>query len=409
MANIRGNLIVVFGFPGSGLRTGRHQNIKMCHIDLSVCIKRMIKIIVFIYVFFLFPSISIASDRPLPNTKKGNDATSIRKRLRGRYKIKNVRLSKGPDGFAGNFFISGDLTDDAVIKSMEVIDENALRSIARSFLTEQADIFGISNLDEDIREISMKTDRHGRTHIAYHRYIHGLRLDEMSIIMHMEEDGKIFAINGYLVPVSPSLINKLASKTESGLSEDEIKKIIGENLEPDGFDPVKLLFNKLEKVIIPSDPYIVWKADVISEGRTGRWDYYIDALTGSVLKKMDSLQFFQPSPPNTSENISPNAPQNIKIRVNDQKGSEFISAPKPRKSFTKKITVSEEKQLKESNNMSFKVKEGPKKLIRSDINNNQIQVGIKVEGVVEENQFTNESGKIKVIRKLMQPIPREKR
>jgi hypothetical protein len=263
----------------------KNLNLKICNLAFSVRIYRIIQVFIVSGAFFLFPCMSAADSDSIKNSKGIENADSIKQELRSRYEIDKILLKQGPDGPVGPFRIQGDITPPGVVESDP-------RSIARSFLIEEASLFGISNIDEDIRESSILTDPRGQTHIIYHRYVNDLKLDGMEIGVHLRNDDTIFLVNGSLVPVTSSLINTI--NEEEGLSKEEIAKVIKDDLGLDGIYPETVDVKKLKKIAVASGPYVAWEAGVVlKKGSTGSWTYTIDAFTGKVIEKIDHLGYFR--------------------------------------------------------------------------------------------------------------------
>ena len=172
---------------------------RMGHINLSAKFYKFILIILFGIALFCFPFISSATNGAIIENQGSDNTSSDIQRLHTMYKIESIQLNYGPYGPVGLFHITGDITPRAAMNNMGVVESDP-RSIARSFLIEQARLFSISNVDEDIKEQKLTTDRHGRTHILYHRYINGLKMEGVEILIHIGSDKKIFAVNGKLIP-----------------------------------------------------------------------------------------------------------------------------------------------------------------------------------------------------------------
>jgi len=170
----------------------------------------------------------------------------------------------------------------------------ALKSIqnrkerARAFLREEAELFGITNMDE-IREVKIKTSegRDGEyTMIRYRRYINNLELEGMYIWIDIGPDDSITWLSAELVPTPPELYEAVKRKT---LTEGEILKIVKQDLELSGVDPEEMRVLSIKKVTVPSSPYVIWKVDVNLKTGGGRWKYRIGAFTGEILKKRNAL------------------------------------------------------------------------------------------------------------------------
>ena len=72
---------------------------------------------------------------------------------------------------------------------------------------------------EQIREVvgwlvdraTLRADRFGRTHVAFARRIDGARLEGLEVIVHVDADGTLGAVNGHLVPLTPARLGEIRS------------------------------------------------------------------------------------------------------------------------------------------------------------------------------------------------------
>jgi hypothetical protein len=196
-----------------------------------------------------------------------------------------------PSGPAGLFFISGNLTPRGGVGTLGRSAAASAQATASEFLREEARLLGLDRPEEELRERARETDRHGRIHVFYTKYVGGLRLDGVDIRVHVEPDGTIFAVNGNLVPIPVASLPAVVVATRGAhLPEDQVRALVRGDLgqEPD------ILF-RTEKVVIASEPFVVWKVDAVLEKKLGRWLYAIDAFSGAILSKTSGLQSLQSS------------------------------------------------------------------------------------------------------------------
>ncbi len=156
------------------------------------------------------------------------------------------------------------------------------RAVAEAFLTEEAELLGITDWSE-IHEKSVKVGVgygfNNTTDIEYQRYIGNLELRGYHINFSIVPDGRIVYMRAGLVPASPELYEAVKKKM---LPKQRIEQLVKQDLKNDPpkelrpdwkFDPSKV---KFEKYAIADPPYVIWKVYTA-------YIYHIDAFTGEIL------------------------------------------------------------------------------------------------------------------------------
>ena len=191
-------------------------------------------------------------------------------------------IEQTQDGPRGRLNIRGKIVPKAEIVGTDKKERS--RAIAKAFLEEEADLFGITDMEE-IREIGIYSGK-GRdgeyTNINYRRYIDNLELGEMYIRLRVGPREKITRVNAELVPVPIELYEAVKKQT---ITEDKAIKTVERDLNSDGIEPKDIRILKIVKVAISSPPYVIWTVDANLKKGEGRWGYQIDAFTGEILKK----------------------------------------------------------------------------------------------------------------------------
>lgn len=219
----------------------------------------------------------------------------VKNYLMEKYKLRkhdvSSSLQQTPNGPSGKLHLRGDIVPQNIANAKRMKNrEDRARAIAGVFLKEEASLLGITNMDE-IREMSIDTftspyNNLTTTNIRYQRYINDLELEYAYIGITIEHDGNIRSVSAELVPTPPELYEAVKEKI---LTEGEILKIVKQDLESAGIDPKDMRVLSIEKVAIPSPPYVIWKADINLKKGGGRWKYRINAFTGEILEKRDAL------------------------------------------------------------------------------------------------------------------------
>lgn len=222
-------------------------------------------------------------------------SSSFESELKGKYKIESIRLPDSAGRLRGPFHITGDLTPRNLVGKTTVTNTE---ETVLAFLEEMRTLFGVADLSKELRKKSVVKDRHGATHISYHREVAGLPLEGMEVTTHLDSEGKIFAVTGHLIPVLPELIAATTpQRLALSITQATARSAIELDLKDGGFDPETVAQMSLEKVASVDAPYVVWKADVILKSGLGRWLYRVDAFTGTVIAKRSNVQTLQPVSP----------------------------------------------------------------------------------------------------------------
>ena len=252
--------------------------------SVSIICRLLFLALVFMPVYV--GSVSAENQRNLLN--KNNN---IEKRLLNKYKSTHIDIQDSDVGAVGLFRINGDLTPTDYVPLKE--KDHLLRSknLSDKFIATEASLFGVKNAANDFKEKSNVIDRHGNSHIAYYRFVNGLRLDKMEIVVHIDQAGKVFSVNGNIVPIPPMTEELIKAKNQKGLlKRKQVVAVILEDLMNVKIEKDAVKIKKLEKLAISTEPYVVWKGDVVLTKGRGRWFYIIDAHTGSIIDKMSAVR-----------------------------------------------------------------------------------------------------------------------
>lgn len=208
-----------------------------------------------------------------------------------KYKLKKddviSEIQQTPNGPSGKLYIMGEnITPKTVMATGDV--KTRARSIAKAFLQEEAVLLGIPNIDET-KEMAINVDTSPytnltTTNIYYRRYINNLELENASIQITVGHDEKIKTVIAELIPAPPELYEAVKKTT---LTKDEAVNIIKRDLQLNRIDPNGIRKLNITKIAIQSQPYVIWRADVILS--TGRFGYSINAFTGEIVEKRDTL------------------------------------------------------------------------------------------------------------------------
>jgi hypothetical protein len=229
------------------------------------------------------------SPEPVDNKQKNAELINrLQKKFdldRDTLTIRLEHTQYGPKGHI-NLVLKVLPSDVASINNSTGTDENShsrVNATVLEFLTEEAELFGIKNLDE-WRETSFVTDGLDFTMMEFQRYIDQLPLENSFIKFFVSSTGQISSVSAELMPAPPELY--MAAKKDT-LTEERIRAIAEETLLRMGLDASTGLsgrnYLKAEKIAVPTPPYVLWKVE--SKGAI-----FIDAFTGEVLIKLSGTR-----------------------------------------------------------------------------------------------------------------------
>jgi hypothetical protein len=216
---------------------------------------------------------------------------NLKKHLQEKYKnqIKEItsNIQETPQGPRGSLDIMGHILPKN-IESTSGGKEDRARAIAKAFLEDEAELLGLPDLKE-VREYKLVTDKvfaGEYVHIYFDRYIDDLQLDKASIHIKIGPDEAITYVSATLVAAPSELYQAVTKQT---ITEEEALKTVEKDLKAHGSDPKEMNVLHSSKFAIPTPPYAIWSLDVNLKRKPARWSYTIDAFTGNIREKMNTL------------------------------------------------------------------------------------------------------------------------
>ncbi len=212
---------------------------------------------------------------------------NLKKYFIGKYKDQiddiSSNLQETPQGPRGTMYISGHIKTNITASTREN-DPDSARRIAQAFLKDEVELLGLTDLNE-LREESIKTDigRGGAiTHVYYERYIGNFALDGATLHIVVGPDNTITYTRASLVPAPGELYKAVAKKT---ISEDDVRQLIEKDLGSKGIALSDVLMTDIKQYAMSSQPYVVWKLNVVTKTGSDRWKYVIDAINTKIVSK----------------------------------------------------------------------------------------------------------------------------
>ena len=156
---------------------------------------------------------------------------------------------------------------------------------AMDFLRARAQPLGFTSPEEALRLRRKDTDRFGATHLRYDRYVEGLRLENMEVIVHVGADGSVTGVNGYAVQVPPALASQAALWRAGHVPSSSEAKIRDQVALDMRQDAGTLQFLSLERVAAVEAPWLVWVVEAREPSDLGRWRYRLKDESGEILAR----------------------------------------------------------------------------------------------------------------------------
>jgi bacillolysin len=168
-------------------------------------------------------------------------------------------------------------------------------SKAASFLETNKSLLKIHDPVAEFSVVSVRTDKHGFTHVRYQQKFQGVEVWAKDIYVHINGKGEVESFNGVYAQ-TPST---LASVSEKVTSTEGIATVQSE-LKGKGYtEAVPAPYRQVLKYNGPSARKVVWldRFNVphlawFVEVRTGidhDWYYFVDAISGRVLRSYDNV------------------------------------------------------------------------------------------------------------------------
>ena len=199
------------------------------------------------------------------------------------------RLEETPQGPKGYLQVKGHI----LLKNNNHVTgdgESRIRSIAQSFLADEARVLGLADLREwhetDIRYLPKSKNGSYDAHISYLRYIQDLRFASgaygPALSLTIGKDDIIYALTAYLAP-APSEVYKAANN--KFISKENAENIIRRDMQEQGIGSLKI--KHLSLFATDTYPYVEWGA-YCTDGRYVSWNYTVNATTGAIHRKNKS-------------------------------------------------------------------------------------------------------------------------
>jgi bacillolysin len=154
----------------------------------------------------------------------------------------------------------------------------------KRFLSENKDLFRISNPEKELREKSIFTDELSMTHIKFEQMENGIKIFPAELVVHFNADGSIESVNGNYIPTPTINTTPVLSRSNAiSIAKQKLGKYNSES--------------ELAELIIfrkNSDLKLAYVVKLPSFGYPNM-KLIIDAINGEVLEKDDGIRYDGPT------------------------------------------------------------------------------------------------------------------
>ncbi len=176
------------------------------------------------------------------------------------------------------------------------------KAIAIEFFKNNTSLFQLENPETELKIAEETTCALGKIHLKFHQYYKGVPVWGHDIIVHLDKQNQMYAINARYAPTPKSIEvtrHNLSSQSAVQIAVKDLEKIIPVTVLPDW---AKLSFSyqqpHAKKYIWMDDkaqqPYLVWHVQIRPNIRDN-WYYFMDAQNGIILEKYNATNFDGPA------------------------------------------------------------------------------------------------------------------
>jgi Zn-dependent metalloprotease len=166
-------------------------------------------------------------------------------------------------------------------------------AIARGFLDENRALYGLRTVDEDLRLLRQEPDLQlNFKHFRFSQVYHGLPVFGRELVVHLDPNDQIVAVNGQFQP-------QLVLETTPSLSKERAEELALADLLTKQLEPLEqaTVHHQMQPaetqlvVYIHHDgvPHLAWQVAIITEAPLGRWTFFVNARREVVIHSIDSV------------------------------------------------------------------------------------------------------------------------
>lgn len=187
----------------------------------------------------------------------------------------NVRVIENKDNQGPPLFV----TDIKSGKFSKASSENA-----KKFLAQNKQTFKMNQPEKNLKEVRVKNDQLGMTHIRLQQTKNGVPVDRNQINVHFDSENQITSVNGNY----DTVIENTEINTTPSLSQGDALSLAKSSVGA----PEQVVVETAELVVYPHEEnyHLAYRVNVeFLEEKQGNWYIYVDAHTGDVIEQYDAM------------------------------------------------------------------------------------------------------------------------
>lgn len=167
-------------------------------------------------------------------------------------------------------------------------------AIARGFLDENRALFRLRSADDELRLLRLEPDLQlGFAHVRMEQIYHGIPVFGRQLVVHLDQDEAIVAVNGQFVP-------EIAVATQPAIGKEQAVETAMRDLMEEQLDhserarvaPVVLQDETRLMVHVDVDgrATLTWYVKIMADSPLGEWKYFVNARRPVVVHRIDHVE-----------------------------------------------------------------------------------------------------------------------
>ena len=152
---------------------------------------------------------------------------------------------------------------------------------ATDFFVKHSDAYKMTDPAGELEAGRLDIDELGMRHLRINQRYKGLKVIGAELIAHFTKDGVLKTVNGTYEPkIDVTTTPQLALSSAEQIAVGDLATFFGKGAPRDG-----------ELVVFPWEGtnYLTWRMFLYSDVPMGRWEYFVDAITGDVIFKANRI------------------------------------------------------------------------------------------------------------------------
>jgi bacillolysin len=175
-------------------------------------------------------------------------------------------------------FITGAISSAGL--SLAGVDQSA-EPLARAFLSQYAGLYRMHDQATQLVTDSVTQDALGMQHVRFNQVVNGVPVFGGQLVAHIRGQ-QLTAVNGKFYPQLE--VNTVPRLTQAAA----LARILADIGDPNG--EVRADQNGLVIYVDNGTPHLTWKINVYSVKNLGNWLYFVDAVGGQIVHKLNQLE-----------------------------------------------------------------------------------------------------------------------